>query len=144
MIEASKERATPESSRNDRSTSIGGVSPGGRAQQWLDRQIVPDGSEPMLDEGDCRLCGAPAGEGHEPTDPCGIVADLLAENRALRVILEETPRHQQALRAIADAKPNAVQDVGSYAGGETYYAFAQRLQSMARAALSAGTPEETT
>lgn len=48
------------------------------ARAWLDRQIVKDGREPELDEGDCRQCGAPAGEPHEPTDPCGIVAALLA------------------------------------------------------------------
>jgi hypothetical protein len=47
------------------------------ARAWLDRQIVTDGREPMLDQGDCRLCGRPSGEGHEPTDPCGIVARLL-------------------------------------------------------------------
>lgn len=49
------------------------------ARAWLDRQIVRDGREPLLDEGDCRLCGSPAGEGHEPTDPCGVVSELLRE-----------------------------------------------------------------
>jgi hypothetical protein len=47
------------------------------ARQWLARQRA-DNRDPMLDEGDCRLCGRPAGEGHELTDPCGIVANLLA------------------------------------------------------------------
>jgi hypothetical protein len=47
------------------------------ARQWLARQRA-DNREPMLDEGDCCICGRPAGEGHEPTDPCGIVANLLA------------------------------------------------------------------
>lgn len=49
------------------------------ARDWLARQIVKDGREPMLDEGDCRLCGRPDGEGHEATDPCGIVFNLLNE-----------------------------------------------------------------
>lgn len=47
-----------------------------KARAWLDRQKAgPD--EDLLDEGDCRLCGAPSGEPHEPTDPCGIVEALL-------------------------------------------------------------------
>lgn len=54
------------------------------ARAWLTRQIVVDGREPMLDEGDCRLCGSAAGEGHEDTDPCGIVAALLADLDRLR------------------------------------------------------------
>jgi hypothetical protein len=58
------------------------------ARAWLDRQIVKDGREPMLDEGDCRLCGRPSGEGHEPTDPCGIVANLMRE---LEVMLNSVP-----------------------------------------------------
>lgn len=47
------------------------------ARAWLDRQIVKDGREPELDEGDCRLCGSPSGERHDATDLCGIVAGLL-------------------------------------------------------------------
>jgi len=39
-----------------------------RARRWLERQC--DGLE-------CRICGAAEGENHEPTDPCGIVADLV-------------------------------------------------------------------
>jgi hypothetical protein len=57
------------------------------AVAWLARQRVEDGREPMLDEGDCRLCGRPDGEGHEPTDPCGIVFHLLSALQA-----QELPR----------------------------------------------------
>lgn len=46
------------------------------AREWLERQKADNGDD-LLDEGDCRMCGQPAGEGHEPTDPCGIVAGLL-------------------------------------------------------------------
>jgi hypothetical protein len=53
-----------------------------RAEQWLERWRVKDGREPEYDEGDCLVCGASAGEPHEPTDHCGIIADLLALLRA--------------------------------------------------------------
>lgn len=46
------------------------------AEEWLRRQVATEHDD-LLDEGDCRTCGHPAGEGHEPTDPCGIVAGLL-------------------------------------------------------------------
>ena len=46
------------------------------AEEWLKRQKATNGDD-LLDEGDCRFCGRPNGEGHEPTDPCGIVAGLL-------------------------------------------------------------------
>ena len=48
------------------------------ARQWLNRQRADKG-EDCLDEGECRMCGAPAGEPHEATDPCGIITGLLAE-----------------------------------------------------------------
>lgn len=47
------------------------------ARQWLDRQVA-DAGDDLLDPGDCRCCGHPAGVDHEPTDPCGIIAGLLA------------------------------------------------------------------
>lgn len=47
------------------------------AQRWLSRQVAT-AVDDCLDEGDCRCCGHPTGEGHEPTDPCGIVAGLLS------------------------------------------------------------------
>ena len=47
----------------------------GIARAWLQRQVAGPG-EDCLDEGDCRVCGHPKGEGHEPTDPCGIIAAL--------------------------------------------------------------------
>ncbi len=48
------------------------------ARAWLARQKAT-AKDDMLDEGDCRCCGRPAGMGHEPTDPCGIIAALLGE-----------------------------------------------------------------
>ena len=46
------------------------------AREWLSRQKANNG-EACLDEGDCRICGFPSGEGHEKTDPCGIISGLL-------------------------------------------------------------------
>ena len=47
------------------------------AERWLERQKATSGDD-CLDEGDCRMCGTPTGESHEPTDPCGIISGLLA------------------------------------------------------------------
>lgn len=41
------------------------------AKAWLERR--------RLDAEGCSVCGAAANEHHEPTDPCGIVAGLVAE-----------------------------------------------------------------
>lgn len=52
------------------------------AREWMAHQIA-DAGDDLLDSGDCRCCGHPAGEGHERTDPCGIITALLAALRAV-------------------------------------------------------------
>lgn len=61
-----------------------------RARQWLERQRATNADD-LLDEGDCRFCGAAAGEWHEPTDPCGIVAGLLVVRQAANPELHVCP-----------------------------------------------------
>lgn len=58
-----------------------------RAAAWLARQC--DGL-------DCRTCGAAEGNDHEPTDPCGLVAELAA---ALRTAIAQ--RDDADARAVA-------------------------------------------
>ena len=53
-------------------------------------------------------------------------------------LIDRLQRVETALREIESAKENWVSGVGSYAGGETHYGFARRLQSIARAALEGG------
>lgn len=50
------------------------------ARAWLERK--------RTDNGDCRLCGSPAGVSHEPTDPCGIVAGLLTAQQQMSEAFE--------------------------------------------------------
>ena len=69
-----------------------------RAQAWLARQKA-DANDDLLDTGDCRYCGSPNGEGHEDTDPCGIVNGLLDQLASVSAALSKCQKEHQLLRA---------------------------------------------
>ena len=102
-----------------------------RVEEWLEHQKATHAAD-LLDEGDCTICLRPAGEGHCPTDSCGIVVSLLAAVEGVKT--EQRGREQaNARNGEIDLEARGVMRERDYARGQAEGARAEKEMKMSNA-----------